>query len=717
MSELVGDIIVNCTGTAPAPVNFKLTLNVPVTNRIYDEKSVTDALLLIDEPAPKDTRPSSVPSPASNAVLAKQEGTGRLVWTGIPILAPDSTGARIFRMTNIRANANALKPGDNLTGRLEISAGALTPISSNFILGTPQQGFSFSVSGQVSLPHCVTTNFPNATNPSGMLRFQETFPNAFKTKCESSACSPQTGRSRGSESGFLSGDVQIGRLPIGQAFSGTRLEADWFVPQGVTVVVPATVQIGSLRAQLVQDLDIGSVYPAGLVTLQPNSAGFVSAFYEITGSDPQVTETLTIPYYLQFTSNGQISGSPATGAALANGFPHSYESFPFISMPNGFLPSLVPTVGDRFPYFFNSSYAVDAFSSFVSAGELRPCNGSPASLAVRNPLGTVSRVNLSPLNKSQSVTIFDPGSIAATGLSMTMSPAAPWLTATLNGNTTPATLSLDAKTTGMQPGTYSTTVNINSSNAGSTSLPVNLLISPGPNPRIYDFGNVTSYQSGVFTGGEVIVYFGPTGATDLQLGTVTNGRIDTTLAGTGFLLSSTRSPMIYASPGTASAITPFLVASRQFVDLQAEVNGQRGDFNLAFGVPAVPGLSTLGSLGYGPLASLNQDGSFNTPTTPAKAGDVVVMFGTGGGQTTPAGVDGGFYSAPLPTYNLAPSIWVDGKRLDPSDVLFFGPAPNQPQGVFQANFRIPPGTPAGAIPVVVKFGSFWSQPGTTIQVR
>ena len=55
---------------------------------------------------------------------------------------------------------------------------------------------------------------------------------------------------------------------------------------------------------------------------------------------------------------------------------------------------------------------------------------------------------------------------------------------------------------------------------------------------------------------------------------------------------------------------------------------------------AAPALFSANSSGKGNGAILNQDNTPNSPANPAEKGSVVVLFGTGEGQTNPRGVDG-----------------------------------------------------------------------------
>src|SRR5260370_4358477 len=71
VSELVGDMLLNCTGGVPTPIgsavpksNIQLFLNVNITSMIVGPGAFSDALMLIDEPyptPPSTATPTNIP--------------------------------------------------------------------------------------------------------------------------------------------------------------------------------------------------------------------------------------------------------------------------------------------------------------------------------------------------------------------------------------------------------------------------------------------------------------------------------------------------------------------------------------------------------------------------------------------------------------------------------------------------------------------------------
>ena len=131
---------------------------------------------------------------------------------------------------------------------------------------------------------------------------------------------------------------------------------------------------------------------------------------------------------------------------------------------------------------------------------------------------------------------------------------------------------------------------------------------------------------------------------------------------------------------------------------------------------AAPGLFTADSSGSGQGAIVNQDGSINTPANPASAGSVVSIYGTGDGQTLPAGTDGiVILGTAALHYTLLPVTALIGGQS--ADVVYAGSVGGQVAGIFQANVRIPKDLSAGPQPVRLTVGSASSQPGVTIAVQ
>ena len=127
-------------------------------------------------------------------------------------------------------------------------------------------------------------------------------------------------------------------------------------------------------------------------------------------------------------------------------------------------------------------------------------------------------------------------------------------------------------------------------------------------------------------------------------------------------------------------------------------------------------VKTLNQSGTGPAVVYNQDSTVNSADNPAKAGDIIVIYGTGEGQTAPSGVTGKVTDAPYPQFALPVSVTIDNK---PSlDIRYSGGVPFVVAGVFQVNARVPTDiTEAGAKKLTVKIGNGSTQDNVTVYVR
>lgn len=238
----------------------------------------------------------------------------------------------------------------------------------------------------------------------------------------------------------------------------------------------------------------------------------------------------------------------------------------------------------------------------------------------------------------------------------------------------------------------------------------------GTSQGITAVGNSATNLSGPIAPGEIVVIYGiglgPAQITEAHVGT--DGRYGSELVGTSVSFNGSPAPMLYTWATQVSAVVPYVISG---TTAQVTVTYQ-GQTTAAFSVPiapSAPGLFTLDSTGQGQAAAVNQDNSLNTVGTPAKVGDVISLFATGEGATTPAGVDGKPATVPLPRPNLQVSVTIGGQ---PAQLQYVGGAPGIIAGLMQINAVIPSGTATNlTVPVVLQVGNVFSQPGVTIAVR
>lgn len=229
--------------------------------------------------------------------------------------------------------------------------------------------------------------------------------------------------------------------------------------------------------------------------------------------------------------------------------------------------------------------------------------------------------------------------------------------------------------------------------------------------------NAASFLPLAVSPGELITIFGagigPPVLQMLQLDG--NGRVATTLADTRVFFDGTPAPLFYVSATQVSAFVPYSVQSRTTTAVSVDYKGAR---TAAVTVPVTatqPGVLYNFSIGGGHALLWNEDGTLNSPTNPAARGSVVFIWGTGEGETSPAGIDGGVNSSVFPVPRLPVSVRVGGEN---APILYAGAAPQVVAGVIQVNFRIPDSVrPGSLVPLTVKIGDNESQPGLVLAVK
>lgn len=207
--------------------------------------------------------------------------------------------------------------------------------------------------------------------------------------------------------------------------------------------------------------------------------------------------------------------------------------------------------------------------------------------------------------------------------------------------------------------------------------------------------NAASNLAGAIAPGELVVLYG-TGLGAVQ----------------AVLFNGVPGPLLYATPGQVGAVVPYGVSggSVQVVAQGAGTSSAPVSVTVA---ATAPGVFTADGSGRGQAAAVNQDGTPNGAGAAAAAGSVVLLYATGEGQTSPAGVDGKTAGTVLPAPVAVVTVQIGGVA---ADVRYAGGAPGIIAGVMQVNAVVPGGV-TGNAPVVVTVGGVSSQGGVTVAVR
>jgi len=204
--------------------------------------------------------------------------------------------------------------------------------------------------------------------------------------------------------------------------------------------------------------------------------------------------------------------------------------------------------------------------------------------------------------------------------------------------------------------------------------------------------NITNSASGLYSTSvssvELVTLYGTGIGPQAPLnGQVQNGAYTSSLGGYQVLFDGAAAPLLYADSGQINAIVPHLAATSarvQVVTPAGTIDGPTLPLNRSPVTGIFPNFQT------GLAAALDQDGSINSPSNPARSGQIVTVFvNSASGNYYPDGA-----VVPLAIYNAYVSVWVLTANRS-LEVVFAGDAPGVVAGVMQINFRLPNPLPAG----------------------
>jgi len=365
LTELLGDLVINCTGGNPgSPIvtNIQVFLNTNVTSRFTDP--TYDALLLIDEPgAPRTNVNGAAGTPTPFCPSASAASTtcyaaintsaetfqttqnvfrgqrpavssdNSIVWTGVTIVPPGSNRTRTIRITNIRGNASSIGattsglPNQIIAFISSFPQGTLPIDNPQQTVGYVQQGLLFDVrncnnsggaSGDRNGFQCQSRNADRFNTPtSGSLpsnsattdqtvvglRFREAFQTAFKTRIISTV--PQGQIPQTASVPGLVFNAESGFVnPLADATAGVADTGTRL--RAVFNNVPSNVRIFVSTSSVFSSPNSQAV----LVTTDPNGA---------TATNPSIVGTTPVAPPGSITINCAGTGSPAVEVPITAG--------------------------------------------------------------------------------------------------------------------------------------------------------------------------------------------------------------------------------------------------------------------------------------------------------------------------------------------------------------------------------------------------------------
>jgi len=174
------------------------------------------------------------------------------------------------------------------------------------------------------------------------------------------------------------------------------------------------------------------------------------------------------------------------------------------------------------------------------------------------------------------------------------------------------------------------------------------------------------------------------------------GLLPSSGAGVSVTWNGIAAPLLFAKADQLNVQVPYELNGLIEARLVVTANGQA---STTVTLPLVPTRPVLFP------GAWNQDGTLNSVTNPAKAGDVIVLYATGQGITVPASQTGSQPKAGFPEPAAATSVTIGGEI---AEILFRGQAPST-VGLMQINARVPREAGTGSQPVILKIGDRQSQ--------
>ena len=435
----------------------------------------------------------------------------------------------------------------------------------------------------------------------------------------------------------------------------------------------------------------------GPVTISPSTLSFA---YAQNGTLP-AAQNLQISGSQSFTDvaatstgGAWLSVTPAAGAGNA--------TLSVAANPAGLAPGI-----------YNGSITVTPSGGVAQTVPVTLTVTTQASLAATpNPLA-FSYTAGNPAPAAQIV------SVTSSGAAVTFTATATsngWLSVTPSSATTPASLSVSVNPASLGAGVYNGSIALAGA-GGSVDIAVSLTVI-APLPNIDHLANSASYLAGGVAPGEIVTVFGSSLGPSIGVGAViANGHIATTLANVQVTFNGYAAPILYASAGQINAIVPYELAGQSDVSVEVMFGSARSNQVALPVVSAAPGVYSANASGQGPGAILDLHYQLVSTTNPASAGDIIQVFATGQGQTSPAGVDGLIEPSalPLPAPLLSAAATIGGVA---ATIQYVGAAPGLVAGALQMNIVVPPGLPSGAAALFISFGGIdSSQAGITVAIQ
>lgn len=537
-----------------------------------------------------------------------------------------------------------------------------------------------------------------------------------------------------------------GQTPFPQQMNITSTSGSVFVTQATQVVSGANwLQVTPQSGSTPSFYQV-SVSPTGL------TEGVYLGTITVQAQSGSAANTLVIPVTLTVTGTSGLAASPTqltfTQAQGGGAPPPQTITVSSGGLPITFLASATPFSGGQWLAVSPSSaITTSQLTVTVNGSGLAPgtYNGSVVITSQNPPVTSVVGVTLTvtapltiavtpqslsftagqggsaPPSQTLSVTSIGASAVQFTTSATVSSGGTNWLSVAPAAGAPPSTLTVSVNPAGLALGSYQGTVILSVAGAPLLQIPVTLTISQAVAPTIRAVQSAASLVDSPVSGGMIVAVrgdnLGPTTLATLQL--TAQNTVSTLIGETRVLFDGIAAPMVFTRNDIVSCIVPYEISTRASTRVVVEYRGQRSaEFEVRV-VEAAPAIFTASATGVGQGSIVNDDGSVNGPSAPARRSTpaqrrFATIYFTGEGQLNPGGVTGGIAGTnPLRATLNATSVRVGGRL---AETIFAGAVPTAVMGLGSVSFWIPEDAPTGNVDVTVSVAGRTSQSGVTINI-
>jgi uncharacterized protein (TIGR03437 family) len=314
--------------------------------------------------------------------------------------------------------------------------------------------------------------------------------------------------------------------------------------------------------------------------------------------------------------------------------------------------------------------------------------------------------------------------VSSTGSPLTVTPTATsdrgWLSVTPAGGQTTVVFTVSAQPAGLDAGTYTGSIRLDSPQASNTPLtiPVQLIVSEGPviTSVLNGGGFVDQPQTGQNTWTTIKGRnLGPDPGRIWQGSDFVNGNLPVSLDGVSVNVNGKSTFVYFISPTQLNVLTPAdnSTGSVSVEVIRNGIHSNQASVSLNKYSPAL----FLWPKSYAVATHL--DNSYAAPanlfqglsTVPARPGETIILYGTGFGPTTPPFPSGTVVTGRATTDPV--TVLLNGTSVD---VSYAGLSPGS-AGLYQLNIKIPDTMPDGDATIVAQIGGVQTESGIFLAVK